>query len=301
MASRPSRRSPGRSRAFLKDLEAAGRAPKTILAYRSDLTGFRRWYEKANNEDLELGRVAGIDVQDYRRHLIRMSRRPATINRALAAIRAWVAWGVENDLVSSDVALSVAAVKPVEQTRLAPKSLEGSELRKFLKELELRGSARDQAIVYLLAGAGLRVGELVELRLEDLELGPRSGRVRIRAGTAKREIEREVPLSADVRARLKAYLEDRDEDDHALLFQGERGPLTSSGVRQAIGRYSRAAGVKVTPHKLRHTFARRFLAAEKDLLGLAELLGHRSLETSRRYARPSLQDLSEAVERVGVR
>lgn len=116
---------------------------------------------------------------------------------------------------------------------------------------------RDDAILSLILYTGIRVGELVDLRLSGVEIGERSGRVKI---TGKGRKYREVPLNVNARHALKDWLEVRPEDeemDH--FFAGRGGPMTPRGVQQRLTKIGDVAGVKMTPHVLRHTFATRLL------------------------------------------
>lgn len=105
-----------------------------------------------------------------------------------------------------------------------------------------------------------------------------------------------MPLAA--REHLVRYLESRTDDDEAL-FIDQRGTLKSAALRRIVERYAAPVQVDVSPHVLRHNFARAYLeASQNDLLGLSDLLGHESLNTTRIYSRRSLDDLAEATERV---
>jgi site-specific recombinase XerC len=164
------------------------------------------------------------------------------------------------------------------------------------------GNPRDVAMVELLAGAGLRVGELLALRVGDVTLGERSGQVVVRRG--KHRGYRTVPLTASVRKALAAWLaiHAQADDADAPLWWGPRGPLTDrSAVNRMLAKYARRAGVAPCgPHVLRHTFATRYLAANPgDLRGLAALLGHSNLNPVMIYTEPRLEDLAQHMERVG--
>jgi integrase/recombinase XerC len=154
----------------------------------------------------------------------------------------------------------------------------------------------------LLAGTGLRVGELLALQVGDVELNDRSGKVIVRRG--KYGGYREIPLTLDVRKALSAYLDEKrpDKDNpEAPLWIGPRGGLSHrSSVIRLLEKYALQAGIEpVNPHALRHTFATRYLNANpSDLRGLARLLGHTSLDTVMIYTEPTLDDLSARMERV---
>ncbi len=183
-----------------------------------------------------------------------------------------------------------------------PEALKKSELRKLLRAA--RGHRRDYAMLEVLAGTGLRVGELLALRVVDIEIHDRSGKVTVSRG--KHESYREVPLTLDVRKALSNYLAEEHPDKanpKAPLWIGSRGRLSHrSSVTRMLEKYAIQAGIEaVNPHALRHTFATRYLNANpSDLRGLARLLGHKSLDTVMIYTEPSMQDLTERMERVEI-
>jgi integrase/recombinase XerC len=161
---------------------------------------------------------------------------------------------------------------------------------------------RDIALFELLVGTGLRVSEALKLRVGDLSLNDRSGRVTVRRG--KGGVHREVPLTKEVRQTLKAYLETHpDLEGKDPLWVGQRGPLKDpSAINRLLAKYARLARVKeVTPHALRHTFATRYLEAHPgDIRYLAAILGHADLKTTMVYTEPDLDDLARRMEEAEV-
>ncbi len=283
---------------WLAGLEAERRPAETLRAYTRDVQQFGEWYERANEEQFRIERLAGIDVRDYVRSLVDAGRPPSSINRILAAVRLYVRWAHERGAITDQVMFEVGRVKFMKVPRRAPRSLPLPQIRKLLKELEHRGSLRDVAALHLLLFCGARVSEVAGARRDDLSLSPRKGSFRIRAATAKGRKERIVPVPLTAREHLVRYLESRSDDDDAL-FVGQRGPLKSAALRRILERYAAPARVDVSPHVLRHNFARAYLDANaNDLVGLADLLGHESLNTTRIYTRRRLEDLEDAAERI---
>jgi integrase/recombinase XerC len=191
-------------------------------------------------------------------------------------------------------------VGTIRLTPRQPKALEHTVVRKLLRAA--RGHVRDYALLEVLAGTGLRIGELLALTVGDVELNERSGKVIVRRG--KQGGYREVPLTLDVRKALTTYLDqdhpDKDNAD-ALLWVGSRGQLRHrSSVIRLLEKYALQSGLEsVNPHAFRHTFATRYLNANPgDLRGLAQLLGHHSLDTVMIYTEPTLQELTARMERV---
>ena len=269
--------------AFVEDLRRLGRAPKTVESYRSDWTGFIEWYAAHEGQRFDLGDLEGAPVEAWRKHLQDAGMRPSTTNRKLVFLKRYASWA--HDLGHLDAArcASVRSVGAVAQKARRPKGLSDLELRRFLREVERRGSQRDQALVMVLLESGLRVSELVSLRFEDLVLTSRRGHVTLeeqRHGSTRR---RRVSIGAGARRKLKVYLEERGSLS-GPLFVGERGALTANAVQRIVRKYCRFAKVKVSPGTLRHTFANNFLASSNDdLVALADVLGHESLETTRLY------------------
>ena len=286
-------------RRFLDELRGLGRKEKTLRAYTSDWLLFSRWYEETNGEPFELSRLSSIDVQDYRSFLMARGGATATINRRVVFLKRYSRFGSETGLVRQDLHRAVERVQGARRQTLAPKSLTARQARRLLKELELAGNLRDEAILYVFLYTGIRVGELVQLNRAEVLLSEKKGAIHIRANVGKGGRERVVPIPLEARRRLRAYLENR-LDGYPQLFIGQRGPLKEDAVVRVVQKYADRIGVPVTPHLLRHTFAYRYLEKnENDLVGLAAILGHENLNTTRLYTQKRLEDLQDSAERVG--
>jgi site-specific recombinase XerD len=292
----PTTADPAEVALFTEDLTRQEVAHKTLVNYQSDLRCFARWFAGVNDEPFTAAAVTPTDIRDYRRYLINEERRkPATVNRRLAALRSFFTWARATGRVQD---LPTAAVKGVEASPRAPKALAKRELDRLIRSVEKDGKKRDLAIVLTLRHTGLRVGELCALRLGDVELGERKGSVTVRAGKGSKY--RVVPLNVDARKAIQDYLAVRPAvtDDHLFIGQRHQG-LSPQAVENLVTKYARFAGFEaVTPHTLRHSFGKGLLDAGVDLVAVAALLGHSRLETTAIYTQPSDRDLATAVERL---
>lgn len=279
---------------FLRSL--APDALATRQAYRSDVEAFVAWAGRAGV--CEPGQVDRLMLRRYLAYLAtrRYSRR--TIARKAAAIRCYFAWLRRHDLILVDPSRRLSA--PSGEARL-PRVLAASELEALL-EPSLHGAeagtpaairSRDDALLELLYGSGLRVAELCGLGLGDFDLKGRSVTVWGKGGKQRR-----VPMSFAAAEALKGYVSSgRDglaeaSSPTGSLFLNRRGrEMTPRDVRRVLDRRS---PVPTHPHALRHTYATHLLDGGADLRVVQELLGHASLRTTEIYTHVSTERLVSA-------
>ncbi len=281
---------------FLAELRRQDAAPATVRNYAADLRAFARWFPDSTGEPFSARAVTPTDLREYKAYLRTVERRQAaTVNRRLAALRKFFVWAKGTGKIAE---LPTEQVKGVPAAPRTPKALAKREVDRLIREAERHGNKRNLAILLTLRHTGLRVGELCSLRLGDVAISERKGEILVRAGKGGKD--RTVPLNNDARRALSAYIEVRPTvaDDH--LFVGQRGePLKSQGAQEVVQKYARRAGLpEVTPHVLRHTFAKHVLDAGEDLATVQRLLGHERLETTAIYTQPTARDLEDAVRRL---
>jgi site-specific recombinase XerD len=263
----------------------------TVAAYTSDVRSFAGWC--ARSDLLEPGMVKRATVRRYLAHLTTRQFARRSIARKTAAIRRYYRWLVAGGLVEIDPTSGVSV--PAGAGRL-PRVLDQRELSGLLDapvdddEPDWR-RRRDDAVLELLYGSGLRVGELCGLHVSSVSMANGAATV-----WGKGSKERRVPISEPAVAALRRWLAVRHDvvpaDAGDVLFGNERGrPLTPRDVRRIVDRRSPSP---THPHALRHTFATHLLDGGADLRAVQELLGHTDVATTQRYTHVSRERLSAA-------
>lgn len=289
---------------YLGELYESGKDEKTIISYRTTLNQFYEWFMDGNGHT-DIDKITPMDIKDFKQYLIvTKERKPATVNKALVTLKGYFEWAVDNNLIKINPARKI---KLQEKQKLAPKWLERNEQNKLIREVEKEKNdfkkARDMAIVQIMVQAGLRVEEVANLVVNDMQVNCKSGKVTVREG--KRDKYREVPLNKDAREAIKDYQkvkENHKYKDSQFLFVSERNPqMTVRAIQHLIERYGESAKIEgLTCHILRHTFCHNLIAAGEGIEKVAILAGHSSLESSRIYTVPGQRELQNAVEKIGV-
>jgi integrase/recombinase XerD len=261
-----------------------GAAPLTLAAYRSDLADFARFLGDGCT-------VAAATQDDLRRYLARLNQvrlKPRTVARRLSALRQFHRFllleGVRRDDPTTDLDAPRLG-------RPLPKILAVDEAAALMAAARAHKGAEGKrlaALVELLYGAGLRVSELVSLKLDAVRRAPRYLIVRGKGGK-----ERMVPLGAPARAAIAEYLAARPHflpprQTSPFLFpsRGRDGHLTRRRCGQLVKALAAAAGIdpqRLSPHVLRHAFASHLIDGGADLRSVQDMLGHADIATTQIY------------------
>jgi len=266
----------------------------TIDALILDIRKFAKWFTTANCEPWDVERVTSRDIIDFRDQLKSNKQAVSTINRNLASIRKFFKWLCQNDLITVNPTLTI---KELRKQPLAPQGLSRSEVRKLLREVELRKDIRSKGIFSLILYTGARLSDVTFLELSDLTISERTGTVFYRHGKGSKQ--RIVPLPLQARKAITQYLESRPPVDSQRVFVGERGILNRRGIQTIFEKYRALTGIEnLHCHVLRHTFSHNFLSSAGNLVQLASLLGHNSLNSTAIYTKNSIEQLADATDRM---
>lgn len=235
-------------------------------------------------------------VRDYKSYLKTVRKaKPSSVNLSLAAI----------DNFYQSLGMGKPEVRREDLAQAAPRSLSGEEQKRFLRAVERASEIRDRAIALLLFYGGLRIGELCGLDAEDVALSARKGRVVVRSG--KGDSYREVVLNSEVREALSNWFSERkglpaEKEISALFLSRRGGRLSTRAVDLIVRKLGEEAnlGRSLSAHALRHTCVTNLVRAGSDLVLVAEIAGHKRLETTRRYSLPSAADREAAMEGIRV-
>lgn len=277
-------------------------SPHTHKNYLVDIAQFFAFLEKrfpriGSDGAAHIGKVDVAMVREYVGQMFG-TKAPTSMARKVASLRTFFQYCLREGYAASNPAKEVASPKIPKRI---PKFLTVDEVFALLEQ-PADGNPlgqRDRAVLELLYASGIRVGELVSLNLEDIDLPSRTVRV-----MGKGRKERIVPMGEKARGAIARYFEQRASfvpagaGERAVFVNRRGGRLTARSVERLLAKYIRRAGLQksVTPHVLRHTFATHLLGAGADMRGIQELLGHASLSTTQKYTHVSLEGMMKAYD-----
>ncbi len=276
---------------FLASLTSV--APATLEAYRRDVDGFVTWAARAGIDGPAA--VTRVTVRRYLAYLATMRRAKRTVARKASALRRYFGWLGRLGIVDVDPTTRLSA--PKGEGRL-PRVLPADEIDRLLDDPPARVGhddaavrVRDDAVLELLYGSGLRVSELCGLGVGDVDLRHRRAVVSGKGGK-----QRHVPMSAPAVAAVARWVDEARAElvvdgvaaGDALFLNARGRRLTPRDVRRIL---DRRAAAPTHPHVLRHTFATHLLDGGADLRAVQEMLGHADLATTQIYTHVSRERL----------
>ena len=270
---------------FKRFLERRYPGRSTTKHYMSDLAIFSEYMD-----ELSLREISAKKIDVFVQWQSDQGLKAATINRRLSAISSFFDYQIseaEDDGWQNPVYWKRHSVR---QGHRLPRDVNDATVEQLFSVID---KSRDRAMFTLMVRAGLRVGEVVNLKLDDVQESSNSTLTRLRV-CGKGEKERIVWLTVEAMYQVQSWLQERPESTNRHLFLNQHGRRMSvAGVQYCLNQYCEHAEIKLTCHQLRHTFARRLAEQKMPIDSLAKLLGHKDLQTTQRYidgADPGLRD-----------
>lgn len=267
-----------------------GLSPNTLQAYRRDLYQFRDWLKR------EFLQVDSALIGNYLATLREKGNKSRTLNRKLSVMRTFYKFLYTEGKTDHN---PVEGVSSPRLGRKIPSFLSEKEVEALLEAppIDEQYGSRDRAILEVVYGAGLRISELINLNLTDLNL--KGGWVKVLGKGSK---ERIVPLGREACRWVRIYLRKRrtETTDKLSLFCNRYGKrLSRQACWKIIKKYSQKAGItkKISPHTLRHSFATHLLSRDADLRFVQELLGHTNISTTQIYTHITQERLKKVYKK----
>lgn len=264
-----------------------GLAQNTIDAYARDLFLFCNFLQECSID--ELSKVTKMNINMYIKKLHDDKIAPTSVTRKLASLRGWFLWLIENNYTVTN---PILGIKQPKLTRKLPKVLNMNEIQTLLTEKML---PVEHAFFELLYAAGLRVSELVGLKVQNIDFT--SGYVRCFGKGSK---ERIVPIGKAAQNALKKYLKTRDLiirkfnlQEKTLFLKDNGKKISRQDVYNFIKQTGKTINKQISPHTIRHSFATHLLENGADLRVVQELLGHSDVSTTQLYTHISKKRLKE--------
>jgi site-specific recombinase XerD len=251
--------------------------PKTLASSFTSVMLFLDFCGKSGKRDLP--EIERVDLEAFIEHEQNRGLRISTVRTRLACIIAFLHFLMEQDIIPGSLLKRGIKLKLPD---VLPRAINPSDVKKLVFEID---DIRDRALILLLLRTGMRIGEALGLRLNDLDIGDR--KIHLFEGE-KNSMGRVVYLSDDVLLALKLWLRRRDQNQEFVFYGQGNKPVCYSTGRSRFVKYIQKAGLEqkgYTVHCLRHTFASELLNAGMRLECLQQLLGHQDIEVTRRYAR----------------
>ena len=270
---------------FLYYLEHVKRASNnTIQSYERDLRYFTRYMKEEGN--IQMSELTDKKIEQYLNQLKEKGKSTATISRTLASIRALCQYLVKEDVMGYNPARMIALPKIEKKP---PKVLSQEQICTLLEQPNIHDTKgiRDRAMLELLYATGIRVSELISLKVTDINL--RQGYIMCR----DEQHERTIPIGKSAVSALNNYLGIvrhvllRNVGDQTLFVNCNGYPMTRQGFWKILKTYAKAADIhgEITPHMLRHSFAAHLVQNGANLKSVQQMLGHSDISTTQMYVR----------------
>ena len=269
---------------FCEYLRQQGKSENTVKAYCQGVKEYMRWHEETFGKRMKmLIRANVLDYISYLRTVKGLNNR--SVNAKLASLHSFNLYLISAGY-KTEVVLTKEDYLKVQTAYASPSTVDRGEVERFRQEILENNGIRDYAIVTILAYAGLRISECLELRMGDISLAARE--ITVRHG--KGDKMRVVYFGDKVLNAVRGYLKSRPETENPYLFPG-RGD--SHLTRGQVNRIFNAHSASITPHTLRHFFCSNALENGYSIGELANQAGHSNVHTTLLYTNPTKEKMKE--------
>lgn len=279
-------------RSFLDSLYIEkGLSKNTVSSYKNDISSFSSWCDK---EHLDRLKITDLNLNNYISNLFSTGLKSSSINRKISSIKHFYLFLLKKKVIKNSPADEITTPK---QEKYLPTSMSEDEVESLLRspKSSIKIERRDKAMIEILYATGMRISELVNLKLTDIDFNRSVLKV-----FGKGSKERLVPYGEKAAEALRIYLEDRKKLDSKDVFLSNRGTrITRGAFWQRIKIYIKRENLKssISPHTLRHAFATHLLNRGADLRSVQILLGHSDLSTTQIYTHIAKKRLGEILKK----
>ena len=268
-----------------------GLSNNTAKAYEADISSFFQWLD---NEDLKYKNLKEDHINQYISFLFHRKMRSSSVNRKISSIKSFYIFLVKRNFVKNSPVNDLVTPK---QEKYLPESMSEAEVDKLLKSPDVSNKIenRDKAMIEMLYATGMRISELVNLKITDVDMKRCVVKV-----FGKGSKERLVPFGETALDSLRSYLNEREQSSSKEIFLSNRGKkMTRVAFWQRVKVYLIRENLKnsISPHTLRHAFATHLLNRGADLRSVQLLLGHSDLSTTQIYTHIAKQRLSDVLKK----
>jgi integrase/recombinase XerD len=268
-----------------------GLSNNTVKAYEADISSFFQWLD---NEDLKYKNLQEDHINKYILFLFQRKMRSSSVNRKISSIKSFYIFLVKRNFLKNSPLNDLVTPK---QEKYLPESMSEAEVDKLLNSPDVSNKIenRDKAMIEMLYATGMRISELVNLKITDVDMKRCVVKV-----FGKGSKERLVPFGETALDSLKSYLNDREQSSSKEIFLSNRGKkMTRVAFWQRVKIYLIRENLKnsISPHTLRHAFATHLLNRGADLRSVQLLLGHSDLSTTQIYTHIAKQRLSDVLKK----
>lgn len=268
-----------------------GLSNNTVKAYEADISSFFQWLD---NEDLKYKNLQEDHINQYISFLFQRKMRSSSVNRKISSIKSFYIFLVKRNFVKNSPLNDLVTPK---QEKYLPESMSEAEVDKLLNSPDVSNKIenRDKAMIEMLYATGMRISELVNLKMTDVDMKRCVVKV-----FGKGSKERLVPFGETALDSLRSYLNEREQSPSKEIFLSNRGKkMTRVAFWQRVKVYLIRENLKnsISPHTLRHAFATHLLNRGADLRSVQLLLGHSDLSTTQIYTHIAKQRLSDVLKK----